>query len=69
MLLFQYEQGLFVFNIKSSMYSKCISSFTPNIAMNKPQVEGTVNSHLFSRMQEKKVQHSPLIKKTINHNC
>ncbi len=31
--------------------------------MNKPQAEGRVNSRLYSRTQEKKVQHSSAIKK------
>ncbi len=31
--------------------------------MNKPQAEGKVNSRLYSRTQEKKVQHSSAIKK------
>ncbi len=31
--------------------------------MNKPQAEGRVNSRLYSRIQEKKVQHSSAIKK------
>ncbi len=30
--------------------------------MNKPQAEGRVNSRLYSRTQEKKVQHSSAIK-------
>ncbi len=30
--------------------------------MNKPQAEGRVNSRLYSRMQEKKVQYSSAIK-------
>ena len=62
-LLFKYEQGLIVFNIRSSIYSKCKSPFTPKSVMNKPQAEGKVNSHLYSRTQEKKVQHSSAIKK------
>ncbi len=32
--------------------------------MIKPQAEGKVNSHLYSRTQKKKVQHSSTIKKT-----
>ncbi len=68
MLLFNYEQGLiffffFFFFFISSIYSKCKSPLTPNIAMNKPHAEGKVNSRLYSRMQEKKVQHSSVIKK------
>ncbi len=31
--------------------------------MNKPRAEGKVNSRLYNRMQEKKVQHSSAIKK------
>ncbi len=62
-LLFKYEQGLIVFNTRSSNYSKCKSSFTPNSVMNKPQAERKVNSRLYSRTQEKKVQHSSAIKK------
>ncbi len=58
-LLFKYEQGLIVcFNTISSIYSKCKSPFTPKSVMNKPQAEGRVNSRLYSRTQEKKVQHS-----------
>ncbi len=34
---------LFVFNIRSYIYSKCKSSFTPKSVMNKPQTEGRVN--------------------------
>ncbi len=49
---------LFVFNIRSSIYSKCKSPFTTKSIMNKPQAEGEVNSRLYSRTQEKKVQHS-----------
>ncbi len=37
-LLFNYEQGLIVFNTRSSIYSKCISPFTPKSVMNKPVV-------------------------------
>ncbi len=50
--------------------------------MNKPQAEGRVNSRLYSRTQEKKVQHSSAIKNNeaqflvylkyiefIYHNC
>ncbi len=62
-LLFMYEQGLIVFNTRSCNYSKCKSPFTPKSVMNKPQPEGKVNSRLYSRMQEKKVQHSSAIKK------
>ena len=65
-LLFKYEQGLIVFNIRSSIYSKCKSPFTPKSVMNKPQAEGKVNSRLYSRTQEKKVQHSSAIKKQNN---
>ncbi len=61
-LLFKYEQGLIVFNTISSNYSKCKSPFTPKSVMNKPQAEGKVNSRLYSRPQEKKVQHSSAIK-------
>ena len=61
-LLFKYEQGLIVFNIRSSIYSKCKSPFTPTSVLNKPQAEGKVNSRLYSRTQEKKVQHSSAIK-------
>ncbi len=64
-LLFKYEQGLIVFNIRSSIYSKCKSPFTPKSVMNKPQAEGKVNSHLYSRTQEK-VQHSSAIKNNNN---
>ncbi len=45
-LLFKYEQGLIVFNTRSSNYSKCKSPFTPKSVMNKPQAEGRVNSRL-----------------------
>ncbi len=45
-LLFKYEQGLIVFNSRSSNYSKCKSPFTPKTVMNKPQAEGKVNSRL-----------------------
>ncbi len=45
-LLFKYEQGLIVFNTRSSIYSKCKSPFTPKSVMNKPQPEGKVNSRL-----------------------
>ncbi len=31
---------LFVFNTRSSIYSKCKSPFTPKVVMNKPQAEG-----------------------------
>ncbi len=34
---------MFVFNIISSIYSKCKSPFTPKSLMNKPQAEGRVN--------------------------
>ncbi len=68
-LLFIYEQGLIVFNTRSSIYSECKSPFTPKNVMNKPQPEGKVNSRLLNRMQEKKVQHSSAIKKTMKHNC
>ncbi len=34
--------------------------------MNKPQTEGKVNSRLYSRTQEKKVQHSSAIKNINN---
>ncbi len=61
-LLFKYEQGLIVFNTRSCNYSKCKSPFTPKSVMNKPQAEGKVNSRLYSRTQEKKVQHSSAIK-------
>ncbi len=61
-LLFKYEQGLIVFNTRSSNYSKCKSPFTPKSEMNKPQPEGKVNSRLLNRTQEKKVQHSSAIK-------
>ncbi len=55
---------LFVFNTRSSIYSKCKSPFTPKSVMNPfTQAEGKVNSHLYSRMQKKKVQHSSAIKK------
>ncbi len=57
-LLFKYEQGLIIFNIRSNIYSKCKSPFTPKSVMNKPQAQGKVNSRLYSRTQEKKVQHS-----------
>ncbi len=63
-LLFKYEQGLIVsFNTRSSIYSKCKSPFTTKSVKNKPQVEGKVNSRLYSRTQKKKVQHSSAIKK------
>ncbi len=63
-LLFKYEQGLVVcFNTRSSIYGKCKSPFTPKGVMNKLHAEGKVNSHLYSRMQKKKVQHSSAIKK------
>ncbi len=62
-LLFKYEQGLIVFNTRSSIYSECKSPFTPKNVMNKLQAEGKVNSRLYSRMQEKKVQHTSAIKK------
>ncbi len=45
-LLFKYEQGLIVFNTRSSNCSKCKSPFTPKSEMNKPQPEGKVNSRL-----------------------
>ncbi len=61
-LLFKYEQGLIVFNTRSCNYSKCKSPFTPKSVMNKPQAEGKVNSRLYSRTQEKKIQHSSAIK-------
>ncbi len=51
---------LFVFSIRSSVYSKCRSPFTPTSVMNKPQTEGRVN-HVCSRTQEK-IQHSSAIK-------
>ncbi len=54
---------LFVFNIRSSNYNKCKSPFTPKSVMNKRQAEGRVNSRLYRRTQEKKVQHSSAIKK------
>ncbi len=53
---------LFVFNTRSSIYSKCKSPFTPKSVMNKPHAEGNVNSRLYSRTQEK-IQHSSVIKK------
>ncbi len=34
---------LFVFNTRSSIYSKCKSPFTPKSVINKPQAEGKVN--------------------------
>ncbi len=34
---------LFIFNRRSSIYSKCKSSFTPKSVMNKPQTEERVN--------------------------
>ncbi len=34
--------------------------------MNKPQAEGRVNSRLYRRTQEKKIQHSSAIKKLNN---
>ncbi len=34
---------LFVFNTRSSIYSKCKSPFTPKSVMNKSQAEGRVN--------------------------
>ncbi len=43
---------LFVFNARSSIYSK--SPFTPKSVMNKPQAEGKVISRLYSRTQENK---------------
>ncbi len=43
---FKYEQGLIVFNTRSSIYNKCKSPFTPKSVMNKLQAEGKVNSHL-----------------------
>ncbi len=55
---------LFVFNTRSSIYSKCKSPFTPKSVMNKPQAEGKVNSRLYSRTQKKKEKkHSSAIKK------
>ncbi len=68
-LLFKYEQGLIVFNTISSIYSKCKALSHQKSVINKPQAEGKVNSRLYSRMQEKKVQHSSAIKKTMKHNC
>ncbi len=59
--LFKYEQDLIVFNTISYIYSKCKSPFTPKSIM-KPQAEGRVNSRLYSRTQEKMVQHSSAIK-------
>ncbi len=53
---------MFVFNTISYIYSKCKSPFTPKSVMNKPQAEGKVNSCLYSKTQEKKVQHSSAIK-------
>ncbi len=55
------------FNTRSSNYSKCKSPSHQSV-MNKPQAEGKVNSRLYSRTQEKKVQHSQQ-KKTMKHNC
>ncbi len=43
---------LFVFNTISYIYSKYKSP--PKSAMNKPQAEGKIHSHLYSRTQEKK---------------
>ncbi len=40
-------------NIKSSIFSKRKSPFTPKSEMNKPQAEGKVNTHLYRRTQEK----------------
>ncbi len=60
--------SLFVFNTRSSIYSKCKSLSHQKCAL-KPQAEGRVNSRLYSRMQKKKVQHSSAIKKTTKHNC
>ncbi len=60
-LLFKYEEGLIVFNMRSSIYSKFKSPFTPKSVMNKPQAGGKVNSRLYRRMQEKKVLHSSAI--------
>ncbi len=57
---------MFVFNTISYIYSKCKSPFTLKSVMNKPQTEGKVNSRLYSRTQEKKVQHSSAIKKINN---
>ncbi len=54
---------MFGFNTISYIYSKCKSPFTPKSVMNKPQAEGRVNSRLYSRTQEKKVQPSSAIKK------
>ncbi len=53
---------LFVFNTISSIYSKCKSLSHQNSVMNKPQAEERVNSRLYSRTKEKKVQHSSAIK-------
>ncbi len=64
LLLFNMSRAwLFVFNTRSSVYSKCKSPSHQKSVMNKPQAEGRVNSRLYSRMQEKKVQHSSAIKK------
>ncbi len=49
---------LFVFNTRSSIYSKCKSLLQPKSVMNKPQAEGRINSRLYSIMQKKKVKHS-----------
>ncbi len=62
-LLSRYFLNMFVFNTRSSIYSKCKNPFTPKSVMNKPQSEGRVNSRLYSRTQKKKVQHSSEIKK------
>ncbi len=58
--IFKYEQGLIVFNISSSIYSKCKSPFTPNIVISKPQAVGRVNhvcteegSTLFSNKKQR----------------
>ncbi len=53
---------MFVFNKRSSIYSKCKKPSTPKSVMNKPQAEGKVHSRLYSRTQEKKIQHSSAIK-------
>ncbi len=43
---------LFVFNTRSSIYSKCKSLSHQKSVMNKPQAEGKVNSSLYSRTQK-----------------
>ncbi len=53
---------LFVFNTRSY-----IANVKPKSVINKPQAEGRVN-HV-CRTQEKKVQQSSAIKKTMKHNC